>query len=497
MITQFQPHIVLGLGDGSIIDIIPPDRRVCLIMFPGEQGEPPAREGLTFVRAETVASAMNWIRRQFASHAQIVTLASTLVLADHELSPEAEKHRAAWSPEIVKRICLYFEDLGNDPRDTWTGVRHSIIHGPLLQTAPTTDDLLMHYKGLPAICLGAGPSAAEPGIMDSIAAAQGKAVILATDAMLRPLRARGINPDFVVAIERIEATADMLDGLGGGGATLIAPPPIAPRAVAAMERDVLWYWRPDNLERWLCPYAVGRNTGNSCGTLGVAAAIIAGCDPIYLIGHDLCMADDGRTHSDDADPAAKSLATMLGSTPYYTPEDEVAIDGRPVRTTPLWRLFRADLEHFMQSTVDVCTVVNCSNGLDIRGTKVGPFPTTWPATAVPPKPTRDLVRPLPKNPREFLDTLRLDCGQIVQAVRALEETGIADPDALLLPKLVDPSTLVLWRDITRSLYHSTLLRLHLRPEEGPEFAGRARAHMATALKASAQLILDEINALRL
>ncbi len=480
MISEFRPHIVFGLGDGSVLEQIPSACKVYLLLFPGEHYESPPREWIRAHSAADYADAASIVRRWFAAHSAIVTLASAEILDSHPLAPEAEKLRSEWAPRLIERMCHHIEDLGNDPLDTWQGAKHALSHGAQLAHCPTTDDLFDHYKGLPAICIGAGPSAEAE--LDTIAKAQDNAVLFCTDAMLGACKARGIAPDFVCSFERLAAITKMMKDTGGtpDGSTLLAPPIISPEVVEEFKGRVLWYWRPDMLERWLDPTVIGRNTGNSCGTMSVAAAMIAGCDPIYLVGHDLCSDDAGKTHS----PSAAPMAQLPEDANYVKPIPTVAADGRPVFTTRLWSAFRGDIEFFLTER-GTRQIYNVGRGLAISGaTQTFRLPVYWRKVDKPPKPTRYAAG---RDPNESREILKTDCNGIIAECQYLlaKKTPI-DPNQFVLSKMVGESTYPLWHDIFRALYHGGLFRMHLR-ENGDTHRLIAGAIMGVAAKIKAEL----------
>ena len=180
------------------------------------------------------------------------------------------------------------------------------------------------FSGKPAILVGAGPSLGKN--VHLLQQAKGKAVIISADTMVGYLLERGIDPDFVVSVDPQERTYEKYKGVDiPSDVALVFHPGCSdhifkhfpgPKLVAAP--SMLPY-------KWLQDYwsEKGSIEGDvQCQVhLGFNLAEWMGCDPITIIGMDLCYTDD--------------LMHVKGGS-YTTPDEEAAYVQRGVRTVNMF-----------------------------------------------------------------------------------------------------------------------------------------------------------------
>ncbi len=366
----------------------------------------------------------------------------------------------AKDPELLaycdQEVAWFFDDLGNCFYDCWDGVRHGLENGPLLATKPTTGDLRNRFAGMPAICLGAGPGV-NPR-WDAIKASRGHAVLIVCDVMLEPCLAHGIVPDFVASLERTVETYECMAGLDKTGITLLGTPVLEKRIIDDFAGRVIWTWRGCGLEKWIDPTIPPAYFGRSCGTQSVTAALIAGCSPIYLVGHDLCM-DGDRTHCAGANTLVQMTSDNLDKDDYHRRMPAKSISGRDVTTIHLWRMFQADIQHVVKDYTGGI-VVNTGDGLPIHGTFTGELPETWGSRIEIPV----IQREKPGLNRNDLVPLMLEDIPIIEkAMRLALEMETPDETKLQLSKIVRAETAQVWTEIFGGTYSGALIRLHLQP----------------------------------
>lgn len=368
----------------------------------------------------------------------------------------------AKDPQLVEYIdremAWFFDDLGNCFYDCWDGVRNAMGNGHLLATGPTTGDLRGKFAGLPAIVLGAGPGAADR--WDAIKASRGHAVLIVCDVMLHACLARGIVPDFVSAIERVPATYETMVGPSKAGMTLVAPPVIEPRVVDDFGGNVIWCWRGCGLETWVDHRIPRNNFGRSCGVQGIAVALLAGCSPVYLVGHDLCM-QGGATHCGGAHEQTNATAGNLDRDEYHRRSPAKSISGRDVETIHLWGMFKSDIEHIAKEH-PAQIVINTGDGLAIEATQHGEVPMTWGKRIELPRITRETPG---NDPKTWAKTMLLDLEKIEKRCREVLAADVPDHESLRLTTMVDRETAGVWTEIYGSTYCAALIRLHLQPKQ--------------------------------
>lgn len=154
-------------------------------------------------------------------------------------------------------------------------------------------------KDVPAIVVGIGPSL-DDEILE-LKKAPRHAVIIATDAALRPLLRHGIKPDLVVNYDAKDAQATMWDSIDTTGMVLLASTCTSPFTLNAWKGPVMFFnmmQSDDEFASNILP-AMFPYTGQlpNLGTVGNGAVFLAyqmGCSPIIGVGMDLCYRQANR-----------------------------------------------------------------------------------------------------------------------------------------------------------------------------------------------------------
>jgi hypothetical protein len=179
---------------------------------------------------------------------------------------------------------------------------------------PGVNALHKKFHNLPCIVVGAGPSLDKN--LRFLREAQNKAVILAGDAALKPLKEHGIDPALVVCLDPQEDITKFLAGVNHRGIVLVAPTIIHPRVLDLWEGDVLFYhkWAPD------IPALVEiQNAAPRIGTLTPGGTVLSvtydlafqsGGNPIMFLGQDLSYTTQ-NTHSRASENADFRLGDTL------------------------------------------------------------------------------------------------------------------------------------------------------------------------------------------
>jgi len=184
--------------------------------------------------------------------------------------------------EVKTATLLRFNDL-------W---RHNFLaNRQRIQDNPGVRVLKNKFKGVPGIVIGAGPSLDKN--IRYLPQANGKALIIAGDAALKPVLRHGIVPAFVVCLDPQEEIAKFLAGAPHRGITLIAPSIIHPRVLDLWEGDVLFYhkYAPDipiltEIQNNIPGIGV-LTPGGSVLSVAYDLAFQLAADPIIFIGQDL------------------------------------------------------------------------------------------------------------------------------------------------------------------------------------------------------------------
>ncbi len=172
-----------------------------------------------------------------------------------------------------------------------------------LGTAPDVGALRNLLPGKPMVLISAGPSLDES--LDFIRAASGRAVIVAVNSSYRAVRNAGVAPHFVLAADPREFTARGFQGVPVDGSWLVTTPIVNPEVPGLFgERRLSWSGANELFSevRRRCGRAPGtafieQGTVSACA---VDFAALLGCDRVCLVGQDLAVRMDGRSHAADS-----------------------------------------------------------------------------------------------------------------------------------------------------------------------------------------------------
>ncbi|MFD0696250.1 motility associated factor glycosyltransferase family protein [Paenibacillus sp. GCM10027628] len=262
--------------------------------------------------------------------------------------------------------------MGNSPEDTIIGnIQNAVNIHETLSTYPF-EELLGKFKGVPAICVAAGPSLAKN--MNLLKELKDKALIFACDTIVEKLQKEGIIPHFVSSLERgIEVynyfykDKQFDPSIIFIGLSLLYPKIFeeypGPKMVVA--RKGLSF---ESFLKMSIPYLAQIEAGKSVAHLNFALAHALGCDPIILIGQDLAFGEDGHTHAKGTYDENEAFLSTNQST-MVPNELTYMVDGyygEQVRTNNLWSIFREWFEQKILE-VDVKCINSTEGGAYIKG----------------------------------------------------------------------------------------------------------------------------------
>lgn len=167
---------------------------------------------------------------------------------------------------------------------------------PVVRKSEGVSFLRNAAKDIPAIIVGIGPSLDDEIL--SLKIAPRHAVIIATDAALRPLLRHGIKPDIVLNYDARDEQATMWESIDTRGLVLLANSVTSPFTIDAWKGKAMFFnmMQADdefatNILPALFPY-LGQLP--NLGTVGNGAVFLAwqmGCKPILTVGMDLCYGE--------------------------------------------------------------------------------------------------------------------------------------------------------------------------------------------------------------
>jgi hypothetical protein len=255
---------------------------------------------------------------------------------------------------------------------------------------PQADVLYNKFPGIPAVIVSAGPSLERH--FDLLNEIGNRALIIAPGTGAGILDRRGIRAHLVMAVDGSENEADIFKGYRGtcplvGSFRLHPrigeefPNPIL-RLATSSDRLSHYYYR-----RFLNESLAMIDDHPSVSCCAIDYAVKLGCNPIILIGQDLCYYDN-KLHADD-NPGGPQAS--MGKT-----REMRDINGLPVVTNNSFLAMRYELEIQNQEYGDRVQIINATEaGLGIPGVANWPF--------------RDVIR-------RFIDPQRCDVAETIAAV---------------------------------------------------------------------------------
>jgi hypothetical protein len=166
---------------------------------------------------------------------------------------------------------------------------------------PSVADVGERFAGRPMIVCAPGPSLAKN--VAAVKAARGKAVVVAVSHALRPLRAAGVVPDLVLAVDPQDVRYHYAPGDLDGVAALVNGVTVHPALFALDGPRCLTLASNGGLDAWLYGAPGAEPTvvagGGSVATTALSLGLRWRCDPIIMVGLDLSFAG-GRYYVDSS-----------------------------------------------------------------------------------------------------------------------------------------------------------------------------------------------------
>jgi hypothetical protein len=207
--------------------------------------------------------------------------------------------------EVKSATILRFNDL-------WKQNFHSNLGA--IQRNPGVSSLKNKFRNLPGIVVGAGPSLDKN--IQLLGQAKDKAVIIASDAALKPLMEHGIIPTFVACLDPQEDIAKFFKGVPTQAMTLIAPSIIHPKVLDLWEGGVVFFnkFAPDiptltEIQKRV-PQIGHLTPGGTVLSIAYDLAFQMGTSPILFVGQDLSYPRK-KTYSRIGENAEENLETTF------------------------------------------------------------------------------------------------------------------------------------------------------------------------------------------
>lgn len=193
---------------------------------------------------------------------------------------------------VTNKVCIR-TDI--ESRENW--IENYFENIRRLPECPPIDSLRSAFKGVPMIIAGAGPSLQKNAHL--LKEAKGKAIIVAAITAYKPLLKYGVVPDFVIASEKVDLPEYFTYGDEDLNTRLILAEVAHPGMFERKVKEKFVFFNPFvTLSRSQAPLwgsSYFPSTGGSVTTAAFDMAMMFGCDPVVLVGQDLCFGESG-TH---------------------------------------------------------------------------------------------------------------------------------------------------------------------------------------------------------
>lgn len=234
---------------------------------------------------------------------------------------------------------IYFHRNGviSDPYDAFRGASHTLQNLEVLLTLPEIHQAHGIFHGKAGLVIGSGPSLSKS--LDILKEIQGRVVMAACPSAIPLLLNHGINPDLHVNIERDSYPMKIITQTRQNSPHLfVGIPVVHPRCFSETNSFKTYCLGSNLLSDWLPFKSPKVVTGQSAANMAFSLLSLLGCSEIYLLGQDLCYADDGDSHTAGIDYQSK----VFFINEKMTGRRQVMIEGnngQEVRTHPFWHAY--------------------------------------------------------------------------------------------------------------------------------------------------------------
>lgn len=250
--------------------------------------------------------------------------------------------------------------FGNSLDDQFVGFANMCHNTTAITQSHSLDEIRGKYKNYPAFIIAAGPSLDKN--IQHLKKANGKALIIATDASMRACEKNDVRPDAIASIERDEPTYTYYykNRTFPDDLVLVAPGSLWPNIYEEFPGEKIIMARNDvgfeTIWEEVFDHFKFGSVGHSCATVAFALARDAGCNPIILVGQDLAYTS-GKKHSELTHTEYEGANDDRDSTGIYL-EDE---DGNLLKSHIVYKIFKEWYEFQILINSNI-KVINATEG---------------------------------------------------------------------------------------------------------------------------------------
>lgn len=277
----------------------------------------------------------------------------------------------------TNKVCIKTDIVS---REKW--IENYFENIQALPEYPTIDSLKSAFNGVPMIIAGAGPSLQKNARL--LKEAKGKAIIVAAITAYKPLLNYGVVPDFIIASEMVDLPEYFTYGEKDLETRLILAEISHPGMFERKVKEKFVFFNPFiSLSKAQAPLwgsSYFPSTGGSVTTAAFDMAIMFGCDPVVLVGQDLCFGENG-THVPGGVYVAQDVkidrenGRVSIEEDYVTLKDKArskfellwlkGLDGKPVPSKFDWVTFHQWFENyaaFLKKEGSPVRLINATEG---------------------------------------------------------------------------------------------------------------------------------------
>ncbi len=322
----------------------------------------------SWIIAHSLASIQSQLKTEFFKN--LAGLKFLKFVTSSERLKSQERFLQAFLPLLMETRDHCDRSAGTSIDDSFLGFKSTLDNSKTIFSSGALESLFAKGRDCVVVSVAAGPSLNDH--WEYLRAYQDRLIIIAVDTVLKPMLDRGIEPDFVTAIERVSIVTDFFRGLKIPQRTsLVAPSLVLPETFEAFQgRRFVYGPAAPYREALGLGFLPVLSAGSSAGNLNLALAKALGASKVILVGHNLAFAENSHeSHvKGTIDPAREKSRSQRDVQALANGGLVVSQDGQTqVYTTADWNLFRFQIENLISDNPEAIYINTALRGAKIRG----------------------------------------------------------------------------------------------------------------------------------
>lgn len=266
---------------------------------------------------------LSWHVLCYANAVEYVPLPQAVALSTHFF----DGVRQALPDVIGQQFNRYF----GDPYDNFLGTQNTLQNLPALVRMPMLDQAQGALRGMPGVVIASGPSLHDA--IPFLRTLHDRALIAACPSALPRLLRDGVAPHLWLNIERLENQGAFFETLPHYPPhVFVGPALVHPRCWSGNRGHNALTLGASLQSLWLSLSGGMFELGHSSAHAAFLFLQFLGCDPIYLVGQDLCY-DADTTHAEGVWEASRQAMVQLQEGKQFAVEGN---SGAQVHANVFW-----------------------------------------------------------------------------------------------------------------------------------------------------------------